>query len=69
MLAIKGPVESNICTVTLASGAVVAASVTAPLMRPPATSAKFIPDVVAPAVTVIGVPVVTLQFTTQLMLL
>ena len=29
---------------------------TVPEIRPPCASAKFIPDVVAPVVTVIGVP-------------
>ena len=64
----NAPVELNICTLTFANGADVAAFVTVPPMRPPSASAKFIPDVVEPTVTAIGVPVVTLQLTHVMLL-
>ena len=48
-------------TSMLARGAEVEESVMVPEMRPPSVSAKFIPVVVAPAVTRMGVPDVTSQ--------
>jgi hypothetical protein len=60
VLVTKRPEKSWTTMVTPDSG-VPPVPVTAPEMRPPSTSAKLIFGVVAPAVTVIGVPVVTVQ--------
>jgi hypothetical protein len=59
----KVPVALYTWTVTPERGAAVAALVTRPEIRPPRVSAKSMAEVVAPAVTAMGVPVVTVQGT------
>ena len=50
------------------SGAIVVASVTVPEIRPPSVSEKFIPVVILPAVTAMGVPEVWLHVMQSMLL-